>query len=225
MYCSGLAASTQTFTRPRSYDKGNPLEASGVWLIEYTCHGGGMPSVLHEVMVSLFTEHPRLAPELWLAAGEPQLPDYDSITSAKLNLSQETTAAYDADEVVMLNAEGRHRFALIVEVQLNLDEDKQFSWPGYVTSARFKKRCDAAVLVITPAAHVARWARRPIHLGAGNRPRANPGRFRSTAGDSPPGADAVVAHRSWSKPACCGHGRGGCCGGVHTRRRQTRSLH
>ncbi|MFN3200503.1 MAG: hypothetical protein ACE366_19040 [Bradymonadia bacterium] len=127
-----------------------------------------MPGVLHEIIVSLFTTRPQLAVELWHASGQPPLPKYDGLQGGKLNLAQATTAAYDADEATTLTLDGEPQMALIVEVQLDTDDDKLFSWPSYVASARFKKRCEAAVLVIALTDRVARWARQPIHMGGGN---------------------------------------------------------
>ena len=128
-----------------------------------------MPSVLHEVIVSLFTDRPQLATELWAAARlNPPLPLHDGIERGKVNLSQETTAAYEADEMAVLTVGATPQLVLIIEVQLKIDEGKTFSWPGYVTGARTRRRCEAVVMVITPRPAVARWARRPVHLGGGN---------------------------------------------------------
>ncbi|MFN3201603.1 MAG: hypothetical protein ACE366_24585 [Bradymonadia bacterium] len=96
-----------------------------------------MPGLLHEFIVSLFTDRPSLAVDLYAAADASNLPAYDEVSGGKQSLSQATTAAYDADEVVVLNHGGVPQLALIVEVQLRADEGKRFSWPGYAVSARF----------------------------------------------------------------------------------------
>ncbi|MFN3201556.1 MAG: hypothetical protein ACE366_24350 [Bradymonadia bacterium] len=127
-----------------------------------------MPSVLHEAIVSLFTERPQLAAELLEGSGQLALPVHDAISGGKVNLAQETTAAYDADEMTLLMLAGQVQMALIIEVQLHIDSGKQFSWPGYAASARFKRRCPSVVLVITPYSNVAQWARQTIDLGGGN---------------------------------------------------------
>ena len=58
---------------------------------------------------------------------------------------------------------------IVVEVQLQTDPDKLFSWPVYVTTLRARLRCPACVLVVTPSVSVARWARAPIEIGPATR--------------------------------------------------------
>jgi hypothetical protein len=53
----------------------------------------------------------------------------------------------------------------VVEVQLAHARDKLYSWPVYLTSARNRHETDALLLVVTPSESVAKWARKPIHLG------------------------------------------------------------
>jgi hypothetical protein len=77
-------------------------------------------------------------------------------------------AEYRADLVVLLDADQRPVFGIIVEVQLAPDENKRFSWPVYAVDLRARKRCPVCVLVFTAHEHVVRWAARPIELGAGN---------------------------------------------------------
>ncbi|MFN3200217.1 MAG: hypothetical protein ACE366_17595 [Bradymonadia bacterium] len=127
-----------------------------------------MPSTLHEVIVECFTESPQLATQLWQAAGLPPLPAHDTVTSGKINLAQSTPAAYDADESTILTLGTVPQMALIIEVQLSIDNEKRYSWPYYAASARARKRCPAIVLVIAPEPSVARWASRPIEVGDGN---------------------------------------------------------
>ena len=70
--------------------------------------------------------------------------------------------------LILLDAEQRPIFGIIVEVQLAPDEDKRFTWPVYAVGLRARKRCPVCVLVFTAYDHVARWAAKPIELGAGN---------------------------------------------------------
>jgi len=64
------------------------------------------------------------------------------------------------------DAVGASGLVVIVEVQLDVDPDKPFSWPLYVAAARMKYRCDACLLVVTIDERVASWACQPVSLGA-----------------------------------------------------------
>ena len=65
------------------------------------------------------------------------------------------------------DAGGASGLVVLVEVQLDADPDKPFSWPLYLAAARMKYRCDACVLVVTIDERVAAWARQPVSLGPG----------------------------------------------------------
>jgi len=55
---------------------------------------------------------------------------------------------------------------IVVEVQLAPDKDKRFVWPVYATNLRARLKCPVCLLVITDDDRVARWAAKPIELGA-----------------------------------------------------------
>ncbi|WP_242515179.1 hypothetical protein [Sorangium cellulosum] len=56
---------------------------------------------------------------------------------------------------------------VVLEVQRDVDPDKKFSWPMYVTGVRARRRCATVVLVVAPDAGVAAWAAESIDLGLG----------------------------------------------------------
>ena len=58
--------------------------------------------------------------------------------------------------------------AIVVEVQLQKDERKPFTWPVYIAGLRARFECHACVLVVTPSEAVADWARTAISLGPGS---------------------------------------------------------
>ncbi|WP_437896418.1 hypothetical protein [Sorangium sp. So ce124] len=64
-------------------------------------------------------------------------------------------------------ASGTLVLAIVVEVQRDVDSDKKFSWPTYVTVVRARRRCGTVVLVVAPDAGVAAWAAETIDLGLG----------------------------------------------------------
>ncbi|WP_437627894.1 hypothetical protein [Sorangium sp. So ce1151] len=75
---------------------------------------------------------------------------------------------FRADLVLELrDASGALVLAIVIEVQRDVDPDKKFSWPTYVTGVRAKKRCGTVILVIAPDAGVAAWAAQNIDLGLG----------------------------------------------------------
>jgi hypothetical protein len=54
------------------------------------------------------------------------------------------------------------------EVQLSPDERKQYVWPAYVAGLRARLKCPVSLLVITADDACARWAAKPIDMGAGS---------------------------------------------------------
>jgi hypothetical protein len=84
------------------------------------------------------------------------------------DLTDLAPAEYRADLVVLL-VDGRPVLGIVVEVQLQRDDRKPFTWPVYVAGLRARLACDTCVLVVTPSESVATWARTPIVLGPGSR--------------------------------------------------------
>jgi hypothetical protein len=60
-------------------------------------------------------------------------------------------------------------YGIIIEAQLGVDPNKPFTWPVYAVTARARHRCPFVVLVVAADARTARWARRWVDLGSGNR--------------------------------------------------------
>jgi len=58
--------------------------------------------------------------------------------------------------------------AIVVEVQLDTDSEKHFSWPFYVAGLRSRHRCPALVLAVTVTETMAKWCGTPFDLGGGN---------------------------------------------------------
>jgi hypothetical protein len=123
------------------------------------------PSFNHEVLVELFRNRPELACELLaMCAGIDARADRVELGS--IDLSQVVSVEYRADAVIVLrDREGSIVSAVIVEVQLQPDNAKHFSWPAYVTALRSRLDGPVALLVVTDDASVARWARQPIETG------------------------------------------------------------
>ena len=96
-----------------------------------------MVSMLHEGLLQLFRNRPRLAPEL-LEVLEVKLPSYTEARVESAEFNQVVPTEYRADLVVLL-LDDKPVFAIVVEVQLARDESKRCSrrWPtGKQTWAR-----------------------------------------------------------------------------------------
>ena len=125
-----------------------------------------MASSLHEGIVLLFRNRPELVPELMRDALHVELPAYSELRIEAADLGTVLPAEFHADLVVLL-VDGKPVFAVVVEVQLAPDAAKRFSWPVYEAGVRARFRCPSTVLVVTPIASVAAWARKPIELAPG----------------------------------------------------------
>lgn len=124
-----------------------------------------MPSFFHEVLVELFRQRPALARELLAACAGLELAGATA-EPGSIDLSQVAPAEYRADAITVLRGRRRKAIAaVVVEVQLEVDRRKRFTWPLYVTAARARLRCPVKLLVLAPRRRVERWARRAIPTG------------------------------------------------------------
>jgi hypothetical protein len=96
------------------------------------------------------------------------LPEFTEARIESADLTEIQPTEYRADLVVLLS-HNEPALGIVLEVQLSVDEDKEYSWPVYVTNLRARNQCPVCLLVITAKDDVARWARKPIVLGGGNR--------------------------------------------------------
>ncbi len=125
-----------------------------------------MPSELHEVIVSFFTERPELAPLLLERSLGVALPRYSKVKVESATLTDIKPAEYRADVVILLRY-GKPVLGIVVEVQLRSQQRKRFTWPAYVTGLRARFQCPACLLVVVPNQRTARWAAEPIDTGPG----------------------------------------------------------
>lgn len=84
------------------------------------------------------------------------------------DLSQLTPTQFLADHVIAFYREGQPRprglphFVIIIEVQFEVDERKDRSWPAYVANAAVRYDCEAMLLVVTDRSATAAWAKGPF---------------------------------------------------------------
>jgi hypothetical protein len=127
-----------------------------------------MPTLEHNALVEMFRENPELAPHFLTTLFHMNVPPHASVAVVESSLDQLIPVEFRADLVLELrDANGALVLAIVVEVQRDVDPDKEYSWPVYVTVVRAKKRCDTVVLVVAPDAAVAAWAAEDIDLGLG----------------------------------------------------------
>ncbi len=120
----------------------------------------------HELLIEVFRDEPKLVVDLVRDRLGLEVPEFSDIEVIDSTLAQVNLVA---DLAVVLRREGQPVLALALEMQLRPDEKKRYSWPLYAASLRSRHRCPAAVLVVTPDAATAVWARQPIELGFGSR--------------------------------------------------------
>ncbi|WP_437964221.1 hypothetical protein WMF04_31475 [Sorangium sp. So ce260] len=127
-----------------------------------------MPTLEHNALVEMFRDQPTLAPRLLTTLFHVEVPPHVSVAVVESSLDQLIPVEFRADLVLELrDASGTLALAIVIEVQRDVDPDKKFSWPTYVTVVRAKKRCRTVVLVVAPDAGVAAWAAESIDLGLG----------------------------------------------------------
>lgn len=121
----------------------------------------------HAALVDLFRNHPELAVRLVLRSGRITLADGWTATIAD-PVQRAPHLAADA-LVLVRDARGCTRLAILVEIQRGVDADKEFRWPLYGYAERDRQRCDCCVLVISLRPGVDAWARR-LRLGGPDDP-------------------------------------------------------
>ncbi|MGK4005758.1 hypothetical protein WMF31_24230 [Sorangium sp. So ce1036] len=127
-----------------------------------------MPTLEHNALVEMFRERPELAPHVLATLFHVEVPPHASVSVVESSLDQLIPAELRADLVLELrDAKGALVLAIVLEVQRDVDPDKKFSWPMYVTGVRARRRCATVVLVVAPDAAVAAWAAESIDLGLG----------------------------------------------------------
>ena len=122
-----------------------------------------MPSKLHEALLLLFRSCPALLVWLLKTRLKKKVPSYHRLGLYDQNLTPDTSKPHFGDVVVTLeNKKKRTIYAIIGESQLGIDLRKHKSWPVYAATLHRELNCQIAVLVISPKAFVAKWAKKPI---------------------------------------------------------------
>jgi hypothetical protein len=117
-------------------------------------------------MVDLFRQRPSLAPLLLRDALGLTLPAFTEARIESAELGEIAPAQFHADLVVLLQ-ESEPVLGIVLEVQLQRDDDKAYTWPTYAVTLRARVRCPTCVLVVTPEEAVGRWASGVVASGPG----------------------------------------------------------
>ncbi len=123
-------------------------------------------SPTHDRLVDLLSNAPGLICQLWSATTGQELPDGVARTraiSVRSRMLDGKSRFLQVDALIMLHPrddpEGEALFALIVEVQLEPNADKLYTWVEYLAAVRRRYECPARVLVFSHRAHVLDWAK------------------------------------------------------------------
>ncbi len=95
------------------------------------------------------------------------LPEFDHARVDSGDLPDIEPTEYRADLVVTLTEADVPVLGIVVEVQLQRDDDKMWSWPVYLTTLRARLRCLVLLVVVCPNERAAGHCRRPITVAPG----------------------------------------------------------
>ncbi len=126
-----------------------------------------MPSTWHEGAIALVWENPSFSADLMRDVLHIDVPVFTEARLVEAALNELIPAEYHADAVVLLSVDGKPAFGTILDVQLQEDERKRFTWPIYAVNARGKHECPFVLVAVTPDPSTARWAAKTIELGGG----------------------------------------------------------
>jgi hypothetical protein len=149
-----------------------------------------MPSVLHQALALLFELDSEIVVQLLACAGaEVGAPVLEGPRPTTLSAPE-----LQPDLCFELRQRDGTTWVVVIELQLQPDDDKQWSWPVYEALAAHKARAPALVLVVTVSTAAERWARGldivgpsgsrfvPLVVGPSTLPRvAEPTRQRALA--------------------------------------------
>jgi hypothetical protein len=122
-------------------------------------------SIPHEARALLIRENPGLVALFCSRLGvkipegcTPVLGSEDCTTTKAVELTRDRT-------IVFTSETGTPEFAVCFEVQLRVDQTREWAWPLYQARLRFDLKCPVALLVFTTDPAVAAWCARGFDLG------------------------------------------------------------
>ncbi|MFC5173937.1 hypothetical protein [Streptomyces mutomycini] len=124
-----------------------------------------MVSAPHEAMHRVFQEYPSLFTSVSSALGVT-FPPGTSATVMTTDLTENRPLERRVDTLLRIETENDGPFLLAVEAQGRKDPDKPTSWAYYLAHLLEKYRLPTTLLVVCQDHSTARWAARPVPLGA-----------------------------------------------------------
>jgi hypothetical protein len=125
-----------------------------------------MVSHLHELVIEVFTKDPRLV-EVLVGDAVPEGLPAGPVLPESGEFSEYAAIQWRADQVFRFGV-APHQTAVVLEVQLSRDDEKEWAWPVYVANLRARSHCPVVLVVICVTRALARRYDRPIELGPGS---------------------------------------------------------
>ncbi|QSB04993.1 hypothetical protein [Natronoglycomyces albus] len=120
----------------------------------------------HEMPLTLLRHHPESGPALVTRLLGLELPAYTSVQPASEALTTTYPPELNCDGAgVLYDDEGRAVAALIVEMQMSHDPDKQYTWFAYLANLWRRVKCPTHLIVICPGRGTAKRAREAVTIG------------------------------------------------------------
>ncbi len=124
-----------------------------------------MPSIDHQALVELFRSNKALAKVLLASVAGVRIGAGEGCIQDSV-LTLVTPHEWRPDLVITYHGtDGQPKAAVIVEVQLSRNSDKEEVWPLYITAARARHHCETHLLVVAGDAATASWCTRTIRVG------------------------------------------------------------
>jgi len=118
-----------------------------------------VPSAIHTGIVDVLEAHPEALTYLLELRGEapqgPLVPTTGTRTKAFILERR-------VDRAFLVGSQSAPVGFVLAEVQLDVDQEKGFSWPLYMELGRSRYRFEGALVVLTTAQHVRDWIERDI---------------------------------------------------------------
>lgn len=125
-----------------------------------------MPSLMHEGLIEMVRKRPAVVADFLTGLLGVKVPAFEKAQLSPNDLTEVTPTEFRADQVVALRkANDDAAFAVVVEVQLRVDERKRQTWPVYFATVHHRLKCPVALLVLCPSEAMAQWSADPIRVG------------------------------------------------------------